>query len=390
MISPEPCFEPRGTPFSVFHRCTALGKMGHTIDLVTYHLGEEKEIINVTNHRIPKIPFVNHIKIGPSFTKIPLDILVFFKALALLTKNSYDCVHTHEEAALMGCVIKKIFKIPCIYDMHSSIPQQLSNFNFTHNSYLIGIAHNLEDWIVRQSDAVIVICPHLEEIVHAIDGKKYVQLIENTPLSDSISKVSPEAVKSLQQQLHLENGRIILYTGTMESYQGIDLLVECIPQVIEKDPTVKFVLVGGEAAQIHTFKDIARSLKIDEYVIFVGKRPPEEMPVFMEMADVLVSPRNTGTNTPLKLYSYLKSGRPIVATNLLTHTQVLNDQVAVLTDPDPQSFAEGIIRVLSNQPLAATIGENAQNLAATKFSYEAFLEKTEKIYDYISSVRRTG
>jgi glycosyltransferase involved in cell wall biosynthesis len=290
----------------------------------------------------------------------------------------------------MGCVIKKVFKIPFVYDMHSSIPQQLSNFNFTHNKYLIGIAQYFENLIIRHSDAVIVICPHLEQTVHSVDGKKYVQLIENIPLIDSNCIISQGALRSLQQQLHLENVKVILYTGTMEPYQGIDLLLESIPRVVETYPSVKFVLVGGESSQINSFKDNVRSSMIDNYVIFVGKRPPEEMPAYMEMADVLVSPRNTGTNTPLKLYSYLKSGKPIVATNLLTHTQVLDNQVAVLTDPESKSFADGIIQVLSNRQFAETLGKNARNLADTKYSYEAFLAKTEKIYNFISSIRRAG
>jgi glycosyltransferase involved in cell wall biosynthesis len=303
--------------------------------------------------------------------------------------NKYDCIHTHEEAALMGCLMKKIFNIPLIYDMHSSIPQQLENFKITHNKYLIGIAQEFENFIIRHSDAVIVICPHLEQTVHLIDERKYVQLIENTPLSDSASVVSHDAVKSLQHQLQLENAIVVLYTGTMEPYQGIDLLLEGIPRVVEKFPSVKFVLVGGETSQINSFRDLAKSLQIDNHVIFIGKRPPEEMPAYMEMSDVLVSPRNTGTNTPLKLYSYLKSGKPIVATNLLTHTQVLDNQVAVLTDPESQSFADGIIQVLSNRQFAETLGRNARNLADSKYSNNAFLVKTEKIYNYISSSRRT-
>jgi hypothetical protein len=75
---------------------------------------------------------------------------------------------------------------------------------------------------------------------------------------------------------------------------------------------------------------------ISTAVVFAGQRPAEEIPRFLDAADVLVSPRSSGTNTPLKIYQYLRSGRPIVATRLLTHTQVLNDEVAILTRRRPK------------------------------------------------------
>ena len=113
-------------------------------------------------------------------------------------------------------------------------------------------------------------------------------------------------------------------------------------------------------------------------MIFAGQRPAEDIPLFLDAADVLVSPRSTGTNTPLKIYQYLRSGRPIVATRLLTHTQVLNDDVAILTPATPEGFAEGIVAALSDQGRARTVGDRARELADTKYSYEAYLNRTRE------------
>lgn len=388
MIAPEPFFETRGTPFSVFHRSKALGKLGHKIDLVTYHLGEDVDIKNVELHRIPKVPFIKHIAIGPSLTKIPLDIVLFFKSLYMLikNKNKYNCIHVHEEAAFIGCIFKKIFRIPLIYDMHSSIPQQLINFNFTKNRFLIKMAVVGEKWIIKNSDVIIAICPHLGETVHNIDQNKKVTIIENTPLADQHDIATEEDIERLKKQLDIGNNKVVLYTGTFEYYQGIDLLLKSIPQVIEKINNVKYVLVGGEPEQIKEMKDLANSLNIDNYVVFTGKRPVNEMPAFMAIADVLVSPRSIGTNTPLKIYSYLKSGNPIVATNLLTHTQVLDETVSILTAPDPDAFADGIVRLLTNDALRKQIGQKGMELANTKYTYDAFLLKTEQVYKYVETL----
>ena len=62
MIAPQPFFEPRGTPISVYQRVNALSKLGHEVDLVTYHLGSTPDIPNVNVHRTMKVPFINQIK----------------------------------------------------------------------------------------------------------------------------------------------------------------------------------------------------------------------------------------------------------------------------------------------------------------------------------------
>ena len=101
------------------------------------------------------------------------------------------------------------------------------------------------------------------------------------------------------------------------------------------------------------------------------------MPDYLDAATCLVSPRSSGTNTPLKIYQYLRSGRPIVATRLRTHTQVLSDDTAWLADPDAASFARAIVEASTDAARAAAVGQRARDLAATRYSDEAFLAKTQ-------------
>ena len=65
MVSPQPFFEPRGTPISVYQRLEALSALGHEIDLLTYHVGKDVELSNVRMHRVPKIGFIQHVRVGP-------------------------------------------------------------------------------------------------------------------------------------------------------------------------------------------------------------------------------------------------------------------------------------------------------------------------------------
>jgi glycosyltransferase involved in cell wall biosynthesis len=177
---------------------------------------------------------------------------------------------------------------------------------------------------------------------------------------------------------------IVLYTGTFEAYQGLDLLFAAARVVAAARPDVRFVLAGGRPEQIAQAKEQARAEGVAGTVVFAGQRPAEEIPEYLDAADVLVSPRSHGTNTPLKIYQYLRSGRPIVATRLLTHTQVLDDDVSFLTPATPDGFAAGILHAIADRARAHEVGVQAKRLAETKYSYEAYLHRTRQACGHLA------
>jgi len=206
-------------------------------------------------------------------------------------------------------------------------------------------------------------------------------LIENAPGSAE-DRAMPAQALEVRRALGLDPATpMVLYTGTFEAYQGLDLLFDAMAFVHRTRPDARLVLAGGKPDQIERFRAHAREAGIESATIFAGERPASEIPAYLLAADVLVSPRSRGTNTPLKIYQYLRSGKPIVATRLLTHTQVLSDETAILTDATPQAFAAGILAALTDVARAAAVGRRAQDLAETKYSYEAYLERTRQACD---------
>jgi len=377
MIAPEPFFEPRGTPFSEYHRIRALLELGHTVDLVTYPFGRDVAMPGLRVFRALRPPFVRDIGIGPSWRKLPLDVLVACSALRRAFGSRYDAVHSHEEGSWFGVLIAGMLGVPHLYDMHSSLPQQLQNFAYSRSRVLTSIFKRLERFVVRRSRVVIVICPQLEDVVRDIDAAIPSVLIENAPgAADTASIGSGAAIRS-QLQLAPQTP-VVLYTGTFEAYQGLDLLFASMRPVVKALPQTRLVLAGGRPEQIDEAKRRAADLGIADALIFAGQRPAEEIPSFLDAADVLVSPRSLGTNTPLKIYQYLQSGKPIVATRLLTHTQVLDDEVAYLTEATPDAFGAGILSVLTDPERARAVGARARHLAETKYSYEAYLARTRQ------------
>ena len=137
-------------------------------------------------------------------------------------------------------------------------------------------------------------------------------------------------------------------------------------------------MVGGEPAQVT--EAAARARALGAPVVFAGQQPARDIPAFIEASDVLVSPRVSGTNTPLKIYSYLRSGRPIVATNLSTHTQVLDRTVAELVDAQPEAFAAGIVGLLDDPGRRRALADAAAALARDRYSRQAYLDRTADAY----------
>ncbi len=377
MIAPEPFFEPRGTPFSEYHRIRALVELGHTVDLVTYPFGEDKRLPGLRVFRCLRPPFITGVGIGPSWKKLPLDGSLLLTACRRALAGKYDAVHSHEEGSWFGVVLAALLRVPHLYDMHSSLPQQLTNFAYSRSRLVKGIFGALERFVVRRSRVVIVICPQLEEVVRGIDTAVPSVLIENAPGSgDAPIEGSGAAVR---RSLGLDaRTPVVLYTGTFEAYQGLDLLFASMRTVIASRPDARLVLAGGRREQIDAARAEAAAAGIGQAVIFAGQRPAEEIPAFLDAADVLVSPRSLGTNTPLKIYQYLRSGRPIVATRLLTHTQVLDDEVAFLTDKTPEGFGAGVLAAIADPERARAVGARARHLAETKYSYEAYLSRTRE------------
>lgn len=386
MIAPEPFFEPRGTPFSEYFRIKALSELGHEIDLATYPIGKDVEIPKLRISRSMKVPFINKVKVGPSIQKLFLDFFLFFTVLKLLFKNRYDCIHTHEEACFFGAVLSRLWRIPHVYDMHSSLAQQFINFNVTDSPFIHRILRFFEKRALLSSDAIIAICPYLGEHVRESGVTRKVFVIENTPEADTFFSNNSSDKTEVELPAEIKSRPVVLYAGTFEHYQGLDLLMESIPYVVKALPETMFLLIGGDKNSIEQFRKQSVELGVEQNVILKEKVPVEHVNRFLDVAKVLVSPRKSGTNTPLKIYSYLRSGRPIVATNLITHTQVLNPEIAVLTDPQPEAFAKGIIEALSNPEMCRMV-ERARQIAEEKYSYREYLAKTSRLYTYVSDLK---
>jgi glycosyltransferase involved in cell wall biosynthesis len=378
MLAPEPFFEPGGTPFSEYHRIKALGDLGHQVDLVTYPIGRDVALPNLTIYRSWRPPFVRHVPIGPSLTKVVLDGLLTVTALRRALLGRYDAIHSHEEAGLLGVWLARWLGIPHLYDMHSSLPQQLSNFRYSGSGVIRRVFEAIERTMVRDSGVVITICQELQDAATALGAGNRAILIENV-MGGDFDEPPASGGEGVREAWGIGPADpLILYTGTFEPYQGLDLLLEATARLQASHPEARVLIVGGGADQVAAAR--ARADEAGAAVIFTGQQPASEIPRFIQACDILASPRNAGTNTPLKIYSYLRSGKPIAATRLRTHTQVLDDRSALLAEPDPGSFAAALARLVDRPDERAALAAGALHLAQTKYSRDSYLARTRQAY----------
>jgi glycosyltransferase involved in cell wall biosynthesis len=131
---------------------------------------------------------------------------------------------------------------------------------------------------------------------------------------------------------------------------------------------------------------MAKKLKVTDKVSFLGPRSFKKLSHYLSQADILLSPRIIGKNTPMKLYSYLASGKPILATRTYTHTQVIDDTTSYLAEPEPGSFSIGLKRLIESGDLRKTIGDAGRLLAKNNYSLESYKKKLRIIYDELEAI----
>ena len=376
LLAPCPFYQNRGTPIAIRLAARVLGEAGHQIHILTYPEGESVSIPNGSISRVPALPGIKNIKPGPSWKKLVYDLVMCFTLIKLVRKNRFDVIHAVEESAFMALALKKIVHLPFVYDLDSSLSQQIGE-KYRFLKPLTFILQRLEKKVIRESAGAIAVCRALEEDVLQCAPEKLVCRLEDISLlSDPDGKTNRSATKTWEEP-------VIMYVGNLEKYQGIDLLLEGFQRALTKADSARLVIIGGVEPDIKSFRKRSVELGLEKKVDFLGPKPLAELPYWLAQATILVSPRIRGNNTPMKIYSYLDSGKPVLATRLPTHTQVLDDEIAWLADPTPEAMGEGLTQLLENGSLRDRLAQAARKKVQEEYCLEAYQKKLLHFYDLL-------
>jgi len=186
----------------------------------------------------------------------------------------------------------------------------------------------------------------------------------------------------------MNNNQVVVFVGVLTEYQGLDLLLESIPLVIRDVPTVKFLIIGYP--NVEYYREKARQLGVERSVLFTGKIPHEEVPRYLSLADVAVSPKISTTEANLKLFSYMAMGLPTVVFDNPVNREILGDIGIYAKMGDANSLAAALISILQDQKRARQVGVEGRTKATKEYSWLVVGERLTTIYNSVGKTMETG
>lgn len=394
MLVPQLFYSARGTPLSAYHRAMDLRALGHDVEVLTYGVGDPAPDGTLVVHRARGPHFATSVVQGPSYTKVWFDLLLLASLVERLWRGRYDCLYAHEEGGFLGALLTRLFRVPLVYDMHSSLPLQIRDWGFSASERVVALFRAVERFTLRRAVAAVSIAPAVTEAALAAWPAVRVVTILNR---FEIEAPAEGARDRVRRELGVaDDERLVLYAGSFVSLQRLDLLIDVVPRVLRDVPEARFVLVGGVGAEIDALGAQVTRLGVTERVRLVAQRPQSEVAGLLAAADVLVSPREQGINPPGKLFSYLASGRPVVAVDRPIHTQILDAASAILVEPTPEALAAGLVaamrdpaRVARTTVAAAALLRERYAPARRREAYDTLLRLIEDARGMRDGIGRT-
>jgi len=354
------------------------------VDLVTFPIGETVEIPGVRYHRGSNAFRIRSVPIGFSLRKVILDLGLLPVVAELVRSNRYDFIHAVEEAAFPAVLLGKRLKVPVIYDMQSSLPEQLAQRRFFRAAPVALPLAAAERWLLRRADA-IKSWPGLKSRVLSVVPEARVEELRQTASPPVPNRDASEVRTTLGVD---REAPLLVYTGTLEAYQGVDHLVGAVARCLPYRPDLTLLLVGASPEEERAVTARALALGAADALRILPRCSRSEIADYVAAADVLVSARSYGANIPLKVSDYLAAGRPILATDIPAHRAVLDQTRAMLVPSGERGLAEGILALVNDPTRSARLAKAAKEYADSHLGWEAYVLGLDATYQSLARARR--
>ena len=377
MVAACPFPWPRGTPIRIHRMAEALGRRGHDVHVVTYHLGGQAPTHHMTVHRIDGPSWYRRTAPGPSFAKLTLlDPLLTCKLRQLLKTHAFDVIHAHHYEGLLAALFARVRrKPPLVFDSHTLLETELPHYGSTMGATLRRHAGRaLDRDLPTRAEQVIVVSDDIRSHLEAMGNLR----------PDRITVVSNGVeVEHFRADLAESScANTLTFAGNLAPYQRIDLLLECFARVRLGNPAAWLHVLTADDFKPFTALckrlDIADRVKVRD--VDYGRLPAE-----LNFATVLANPRVECSGVPQKLLNYMASGTPTVSfassAKLLEHER----SGLIVPDSDVNGFANAVLRLMNDAELRRQLGKHAQDVVARDYSWDQVAARVEQVYARITA-----
>ena len=359
----------------------ALSELGYQVDLLTLPIGTDESIENVSVIRAWNFFGSTQIAIGPSLLKLWFSLILLIQGTGLVLRNRYDVVHGNEEAGFVCYLLSLISRAKCIFEKHSDSKSYSPKWILKP---VLSLYRGAEALTAKKSKVVISTGPALDEQARVMSGGEAPEgkfhMIPDTP--SSTVEASAEDIKKIRQQLISESDQVLVtYAGSFASYQGIDIIFDAMPDILRNTPNARFVIIGGSQQEITDYQSALQQQGVNDEVQFLGKIDPDLLPAYLAASDILLAPRKSGVNSPLKILDYFKAGAAIVATNTVANKRLLNNENAMLCEFSVADFSTAISTLVTSPEKRQSIGQKAHELYQSTYNFKMFKSQIKKAYD---------
>lgn len=385
MLAPTPYFADRGCHVRIYEEARALIALGHDVRIVTYHIG--RDMPGIPTCRIPQVPWYRKLEAGPSWHKPYLDILLFFKAMSAARSFRPDLIHAHlHEGAFVGLFLKKLLRVPLLFDCQGSLTAEITDHGFIHPGSLLSRAFaSLERRINAAADGIITSsgagASELVERWQVPTGKVH-------PLMDGVDttvfKQYPQG--EVRQRLKIPgDSKLVVYLGLLNSYQGIDLLLSAVAMLKSKGSAIRFLVMGFPE---EGYKKRAAELGVADMVRFAGRIDYTKAAAYLSAGDIAVSPKVSRTEANGKLFNYLACGLPVIAFDTPINREILGDTAVYAAYGDAADLAARIEGLMADIPRRQELSRASREKAENEHSWRARGEALVAIYRNLLRSRR--
>jgi glycosyltransferase involved in cell wall biosynthesis len=379
VLAPTPFFADRGCHVRILEEARSVLPLGAELRLVTYHIG--RDVPGLPVERIAAVPWYGKLEAGPSWHKPYLDLMLLYKAFQVARTFKPHLIHAHlHEGAFIGALLKKLLRVPMLFDCQGSLTGEITDHGFVRQGSLLQKCFSLlERWINRNSDFIVASAGPTIELLKA-DGVPTARL---KPLMDGVdtrvfAPAPREAVAQLRQRLELPVKRpVVGFLGLLNSYQGVDLLLEAAALLKAQGARMHFLVMGFPEGG---YREEAERLGIAEMVTFTGRVPYEEAPLYLSACDIAVSPKISLSEANGKLFNYLACGLPTVVFDTPVNREILGDDALYAKFKDPVDLAYAIGRLAGDHELREELGQRGRERAEREHSWEERGKELMRIY----------